>query len=757
MPAAEEKVVLQLSLDLKDAKKEMKDFRKDVKGIQKETISASKDTDKAWRDQKKTLDELAKTVRMLAQVTVESERKRQQEAKKTTDTFKKQEESLKKQEDTIKKIGKEMRGQTRAGAAGAAGAATPEQRRRVGFGRRAVGAGVGLVSGIGGFFMGGLQSGFGQYMGYGQAQFGLAGMGTPQGLQRGLRGARGIGGAGLGYGPTETVQQAAQVGRQTGSIGAVYRAQQLALAGGGMGVGEAAGIMGGFREAGMRFGLGREARTKADRREDIRIQREASKTMGSLIEGGMISGLDKAKLPEYLQSVSQVAEEVGGRQFGRVNLRGIGAGLSQLMGELGITPRRAMGVSRQFDQMIRAPGAGEAGNALVMQAFGFGKPGGQTSYYDALKRQQRGYFGEGGRQNLQDVFGEVYRQYGVKGGGGKGPEQQEANIVLSQLSGLTLDQVESLGEVLNSNKSQEEKMKKIKEAMEKAEPIEKQALNESKKGFAGIKKHVAGIEGAMIGLGAKFAPEMLKFQKAQIDALQSMAPLVRSGMNLLVKHLPDLVMAIKGMTDILRNIGAEFGLTKSTQEMGDVEMAKELKKRGEKHLAEAEKSKTFMGIRQNIQKASRLDDYFRNKQKGHSREAWEDISAVTMPADEKNRILDLVSKKARVRGMEGALSGDKKLKGYHLEQIRSILDVGKGRVELPEKEASNRADKILQILVKYLKPGSKPTAALTPTPVLQQYSMSRPGDPRRDSAGHDGNIIGVPPSATGGSSPGKTA
>lgn len=764
MPSAEEKVVLQLSLDLKDAKKDMKDFRKDVKGVQKETVAASKDTDKAWRNQKKTLDELAKTVRLLAQVTVEAERKRQHEAKKTTDTFKKQEESLKKQEETIKRIGKEIRGRATQTSAGPSGVA---EHRRPGLGRRTWNAGIGLASSVGGFFMGGVNSGFQQYMGYGQAQFGLTGMGTPRGLRQGLRGARGVGGATLGFGPTETVQQAAQVGRQTGSIGSVYQAQQLAQAGGGMGVGEAGGIMGGFREAGLRFGLGREAKTKADRREDIRLQRDASKTMGSLIEGGMVSGMDKAKLPEYLQTVSRFAEEAGGRQFGKVNLKGIGAGLTQLMGELGVTPRRAAGVATQMDQMIRTPGAGEAGNALVMQAFGFGKPGGQTSYYDALKRQQQGFKGMGGRKNLQDVFKEVYTQYGATGEGGKGPGQQEANIVLSQLSGMTLDQVESLGEVLNSNVSQEEKMKKIKEAMEKSEPLEKQALKESKKGFAGIKKHLSAIEGEMLGVGTKFAPEMLDFQKMQIEMLKSMAPHVRSGMDALKTVIGPLSATLKRIAEAVEGVAAFFGVGKQSnpgRSKNQEDMSEASLGRVKESLEQAKKAKTFGSMRGKYREAQTSIDALHG-QKNLLLSAKDNITlgSIQNPVFERSQITDKVMKqissvqdpklKTRMMNMKLPSSDLRKINSYMAPTSKTGSFTGNQRQAV--------ADEIFQVLLQAAKRGGRkvgPLAAVTPPPVWQpSYTSARPGDPRRDAAGHDSNVIGSQPGATSGSSQGKTA
>jgi hypothetical protein len=156
---------------------------------------------------------------------------------------------------------------------------------------------------------------------------------------------------------------------------------------------------------------------------------------------------------------------------------------------------------------------------MMLQALGFGKPGGQTSYYDALKSQQQGMQKP---ENVAAMFKEVYSQLGVAGGGGGGKNQQEANIALNEMTGLSLDQIEKLGDIFNSGKSAEEQMKAVKDQLQKSEPIEKQALRQMTD-FGGTAIRIAGKTDTLIGIGAKTAPMFEKIEKWQLGALKWMS------------------------------------------------------------------------------------------------------------------------------------------------------------------------------------------------------------------------------------------
>ena len=360
-----------------------------------------------------------------------------------------------------------------------------------------------LVGGV----MGAIQGGYSNYLQRGVARFGLAGMGRPGDISQGRLGKQaGLGGSRLGYSSAETAQQARMVGRATGSISSVYRAQQFAMAGGGMDVGEAGGIMGQLTQGGIGFGGSFTGKGKSRRYQE----KEGPKVLQKMIAGGMLQGLEKARLPEFLHGIGQITEMMGSRQTGRVGVEGITGRMAMLGAIPGMKGQRAMNLAQQLDQSIRTPGGGEAGQALTMQAFGFGKPGGQSTYYEATKRQQRGFFGEGGEKNLMDLMGEISKQYGGK----------EGNLVMSEMSGLTLDTVEGIRNVFDSSKSQEEKLAEIKKRLAEAGPIDQQALKVSKEGFVGVKAFLAGIFDSSASMVDKVAPKIMDLQKFQLEKIR---------------------------------------------------------------------------------------------------------------------------------------------------------------------------------------------------------------------------------------------
>jgi hypothetical protein len=122
-----------------------------------------------------------------------------------------------------------------------------------------------------------------------------------------------------------------------------------------------------------------------------------------------------------------------------------------------------------------------------------------------------------------------------------GPGQQEANLQLATMSGLSLEIVEQLQEIYNSDKSVEEKMTESEEVLKKSLPVEKQSLNAMKDGFAGVKKHLNTIEAMNIALGAKIAPDMMKLQKAQLGLVMDLA-----------KYFPQMIKLLTDIFHILR-------------------------------------------------------------------------------------------------------------------------------------------------------------------------------------------------------------
>lgn len=562
MPGADDKVILRIKLDIEGVSKEFKALTAEIKNLTKAMEGFSKSGMAGQAKINKEIKEGTLGIRQQGEELKKVAKAKENEAEKVRRSGRQQsQETINEAKKTEGVMRRFWRGLGIGSGANRLldrpeGGHAQRWGQMIGSAPRAIAnTALSIGSGLLGFAIGGVQTAYGQYVQAGQAMgalggMGLYGRGSRAALGGALKASGGAGGVNLGFGPTATYGHAAMVGRATGEINAVYRAQQFALAGGGMDVGEAAGVMGQLRSAGLKFGKGE--------------QKESAKELGRLIAAGLATGIERPRLGAYLQNIGGVAGEVGLRQMGNVDLRNI-TGAFGLMSAAGLNdPGRARAMVGQLDQMIRAPGGGEAGQALMLQSFGFGRPGGETSYYDALKRQDRGFTGKGGTKNLMDVFGEVNKQYGVAGAGGKTPASEEANLVLKDISGLTLDQVEELQNLFNSGKSQEEIMKRVEEIQSENAPLEKQALDATKQGFSGVVKRLAGLEAANVGIGAKAAALVEGVQDLQLKLLQQI-----SG------YFPEILK-------VLRTIGQLIGDMVDLAKFSSPESAKKLKEKEQK-------------------------------------------------------------------------------------------------------------------------------------------------------------------------------
>jgi len=500
MPDNKTQILIELQLEMKKLKSQMKEAASALKNFKKEVAGISSESKKSSREQVKGSEEVSKAAKKAANEAVKAEKSKQDAIKKTLNMLKEQKKAA---------TGAGGGGGGKSGffgsmmaGAGLGGLSKPITRQSAG---SAVGRGLSAIGGgVLGFLTSGASNAYQTYMQYGAARAGLSGLAS----RKEMAGTNKAG-VSMGYTPTETTYQAMGLARSTGAGGAVSRAQQYSRYTG-MDVGQLGGYMGSIRQAGYGFG----GKTKYGQTDS-----SGMKEMTKAIEAGMISGLEKGRLPEFLAGVSQITQQIGGRVAGRVNVGNI-SGFMALLGKSGLPGfqgARGAAVAGQMNQAIQRPGGGEAGQAMMLQALGFGKPGGQTAYYDALKTQQVGLENKGSAINM---FKEVYSQLGTTGVGGSAPANQEANLVLSEMTGLSLDQVEKLGDLINSGEISAESMKKIEETLKAAQDPKKAALKEMKQGFVGVKKYIASVEATQIGIGGRFAPMFMQMQKLQLGALK---------------------------------------------------------------------------------------------------------------------------------------------------------------------------------------------------------------------------------------------
>ena len=391
------------------------------------------------------------------------------------------------------------------------------------------------AGGLLGFGISGLTQAYQTRVQIGLAQAGLVGMG---GTRRsfGQRGrTTGPGGSALGFDPIMTAGHAQMVGRATGSINAVNYAQQAGRATG-MDVGEAAGFMGQLRQAG--YGFGGAAKGGG-------VTNEGPAQLQKVLALGMEAGLERARVPEFLQGIGAITQAVGSQISGVVNVARISAFQSVLgrSGVPGFQGHRGAAVTSKLNQSILRPGGGEAGQAIMLQALGFGKPGGTTDYYSALKQQQKGIDDP---SNVAAMFKEVYSQFGQLGVGGATGNNQNANIVLSEMTGLGLQQVEDLGKIVDSGMSVEEQMKAINELTKGEKSIAEQSL-EAMKEFGGEAKHAAGKMERIASASENSYKIFREIERVQVHMLKW----IDGQLPAVVKWLKEIYTLIKSAVQVL--------------------------------------------------------------------------------------------------------------------------------------------------------------------------------------------------------------
>ena len=582
-------IILQLKLEMKDLQKQQKQFATELKKITKQVESLSSKVKGGSKDQTRAIDEVTKSAKKQSNEFAASEKKRRSEYKQTNNEVDRQKKKL-------HELGQVTQGRFgRFLTAFTAGAGVGGLRRSfsaAGFGSllgRGISRGVGAIMGFG---LSGIQQAYQNYVQYGMAQAGMVGLGSAAQLRTGRMLAGRARGARLGYSMIDTAQQAPGIARATGNLGAVYKAQQFARATG-MDVGEVGGYMGMLRQAGYGFGGVTRPGGVDYNAKRMTADRSGTKVLEKVVAAGIYSGIERARLPEFLQGISGTTQAAGGRTTRRVDVEGIAAFAAMLgrSGLPGLQGARGMATMQQAMQATVTPGGGEAGQAMMLQALGFGKPGGQTTYYEALKQQQQGMQRP---ENVVAMFQEVYKQLGVAGGGGAGKVQQEANLALSEMTGLSLQQVEDLGEILNSGKSAEEQMAAIKEQLKSAEPIEKQALQQMKD-FGGTASRIAGKIDTLIGYGAKAAPMIEKIEKWQLKAL-----------GWLVDAFPAISKWLEKIYNLILSIAEAFLPTKFQDILANISKStEELKKKyGKGTLAEQADLAKQMSERQAAGKAA---------------------------------------------------------------------------------------------------------------------------------------------------------
>lgn len=275
-------------------------------------------------------------------------------------------------------------------------------------------------------------------------------------------------GAKLGYGQEATTGLITPTARATGSVRDVAAVQRMERRGVGLSAEDAMGFMGVLRRGGNKDFL------------SGRGKREFEKSIAAAFS----SGLEKERFPEFFQGVAELVTRGGEFTTKDVGAEAASSLLSMLSrsGLSGLQGTRGAEVLSAIDQSIRAP-KGEGQQAFIMRAFGFGKPGGSESFWEASKRMDMGVTDEKmGVKNFFDLFKEARQETGG------GQMMYEAIHQLTGLSRTSSEDISKLAERAMSPEGQKEMARiqaDIKKVLEDSKPIDEK-INDNLKDIAKV-------------------------------------------------------------------------------------------------------------------------------------------------------------------------------------------------------------------------------------------------------------------------------
>lgn len=237
-----------------------------------------------------------------------------------------------------------------------------------------------------------------------------------------------------GYSPEETLSGTRAFARATGSSKFTERGMANAKMLG-MGSEEVAGIFGDIRQGSGSFG------------------EKGMKDFQRILAAGVKSGVDASTLPEYFEGISSLVNRAGGAAGGSVSTLPYAQILAMFekSGSAGLKGARGASVASALEEGFKAPGGGDEGLGVVMGSLGYGRAGGNASYYEAKKMMQQGFQSEDGTgaKRLKGLFDYVDN---ITGGG------EESNLYMEGLMGgrLSLDQIEKVRGALDKGSSSKE-------------------------------------------------------------------------------------------------------------------------------------------------------------------------------------------------------------------------------------------------------------------------------------------------------------
>lgn len=322
----------------------------------------------------------------------------------------------------------------------------------------------------------------------------------------------------LGFSAEESIAAMASTARATGSFGGAGSALTLSRLTG-MDVGEVTSMFGTMRQAGNK---------------GFEEGGAAYKQLVKAMSLGVFTGLEKARMPEFLEGVTSLTAASAAREAGDVST----TNFARLLATLGATKAsgmqgaRGVAVAKALEEGFTAPGGGEEGQAMMLSAMGFGSG---ASYYEAKRAMQ---LGTGEDPNfIKKAIQNVNRVYGGAG--------EEANLAIEAMLGgrLSLAQIEKVQESMAAGAPQEQIDQMIRDASQTEVDVLHEIRDLLSGGDARNDKLLAAAR-----LNAERQNEQIDSGDELHEALEQIDKVFRE---YLQSTLPAIKTAVETMADIL--------------------------------------------------------------------------------------------------------------------------------------------------------------------------------------------------------------
>jgi len=265
------------------------------------------------------------------------------------------------------------------------------------------------------------------------------------------------------------------------------------------------------------------------------------KTLEKTMALAMETGLDRARLPEYLGAIQSLSEEQIRVTPGKDQWNNFAKELAfmQARGGKGFAGKYAGAALSQAHQAIK--GASGPGQALMMRAFGFGKG---ANLIDVLKRQEMGASGG----NIMAVMQQLQSEYGA----GKGGGLSDAGKLAFKGTGMgSLHMAEKFSDIYLQRKKgtitakqAQEKIKGITEEgkLGKMPTIQRQAYETMSK-FGDVVQRLAARFDSFAELGANSYFIVEGVDKISKGLVKTIIPIFK-GLKPFFKELPKMIQTI---------------------------------------------------------------------------------------------------------------------------------------------------------------------------------------------------------------------